>query len=73
MRSPRDDRDPMQMSGGEVMRMLGPSFAASIVACVVGFILIANGHRALGIVALLLGAGVGAVVRLRLMMRGRRR
>ncbi len=61
------------MGARDVMRMLAPSFAASIVACVVGFILLADGHRTLGVIILILGAGRGSRVRLRLMRRGRRR
>jgi hypothetical protein len=68
-----DDQDPEPLGPGEVMRMLAPSFAASVIACVVGFILLIDGHRTAGVIILLLGAGIGSLVRLRLMMRGRRR
>jgi hypothetical protein len=73
MRSPRDDQDSEPLGPGEVLRMLAPSFAASVIACVVGFVLLVDGHRTAGVIILVLGAGVGSLVRLRLMMRGRRR
>jgi hypothetical protein len=58
------------MGAREVLRLLAPSFLGSVVLCVVGFVLVAHHHRAVGLVLVLVGAAAGVFVRMRLMMRG---
>jgi hypothetical protein len=67
--------DPVRppMTPRQVLRLLAPTFLASAVLCVVGIVLVVNHHRTLGIALLLVGAGVGMIVRMRLMMRAQRR
>jgi hypothetical protein len=59
------------MTGREVMRMLAPSFIVSLLACAIGLVLISDDHRVIGAVLVVLGAGVGMLFRMRLMMRSR--
>ena len=64
------DDQPRQLPGPrQVLRLVLPVFAASVLVMVVGLLLAINHHRTIGVVLIAVGAMAGFAVRAQLVLR----
>jgi hypothetical protein len=68
-----DDRPPLPLRPGEVLRLILPAFIGSTAVAVVGLVLILTHHRTVGIVLVVIAAVGGLAFRAALVYRAQMR